>query len=221
MYRLLLLVFVVTLSHASLSYEVPRNREQLTILLSLGQSKSTYDEARDYLFTRLDNFSGKVCSVYDSKDCMVTNKVPNAKIMNTEHTWPQSKGATGTAKSDLHHLFITGSDDNSMRSSLPFCDVNQELWTNGQSKRGYNIYGEHCFEPPAFHKGNVARAMFYFSVRYNHSIDKNQEMFLRQWANQDPIDQEEVDRNEKVFEFQKNRNLFIDSPELVNMIKDF
>ena len=40
--------------------------------------------------------------------------------MNTEHTWPQSKGATGAAKSDLHHLFPTDSKANSIRGNHPF-----------------------------------------------------------------------------------------------------
>lgn len=215
------LIFTLFFSHALMAIETPKTREELNTLLSKGQSKLSYDEARKFLFTYLDNNSGKICSVYDSKDCLITDKVPSAKLMNTEHTWPQSLGAVGDAKSDLHHLFITGSNDNSMRSSLPFCDVTEQLWTNGQSKRGYSHYVQHCFEPPAFHKGNVARAMFYFSVRYNHPIDKNQESFLRKWHINDPIDQEEIDRNDKIFFEQNNRNLFIDAPELVNIINDF
>ena len=141
--------------------------------------------------------------------------------MNIEHTWPQSNGANGIAKSDLHHLFPVDSPTNSIRSSLPFCDVIESKWSNSQSKRGFNSFKEHCFEPPEQHKGNVARALFYFSVRYQMPIDDNQESYLRKWCKQDPIDQDEIDRNDKIKSFQYNSNPFIERPELIEQIKNF
>ena len=41
---------------------------------------------------------------------------------------------------------------------------------------------------------------------------------LVQWHNQDPVGQREIDRNNDVFDYQNNRNPFIDNPEWVNMI---
>ena len=38
------------------------------------------------------------------------------------------------------------------------------------------------FEPPAEHKGNVARAIFYFSVRYKMKVTPTQEAFLKRVA---------------------------------------
>lgn len=181
----------------------------------------TYKQANEILFTKLDQARGEVCSVYTTHLCVPTNEVPSAKIMNIEHTWPQSEGANGFAKSDLHHLFPTDSPTNSVRSSLPFCDVVTVKWNNGQSKRGLNSFGEHCFEPPEKHKGNVARALFYFSIRYQIPIDDNQESYLRKWNIQDSIDQDEIDRNEKIKTFQNNSNPFIEKPEMVEQIRDF
>lgn len=180
-----------------------------------------YKNANIYLFTELDNRQGVVCSVYSPSECIATDTVPSPKVMNVEHTWPQSEGANGDAKSDLHHLFATSSSTNSMRSSLPFCNVSLVKWSADQSKRGFNTFGEHCFEPPAAHKGNVARALFYFSTRYRYPIDANQEFFLRQWHKEDPVDQDEKERNLKIREFQNNSNPFIDRPELVDNILDF
>lgn len=94
-------------------------------------------------------------------------------------------------------------------------------WQADQSKRGLSSFGEHCFEPPAKHKGNVARALFYFAIRYNHPIDANQESFLRQWHKEDPVDQDERERNQLISRYQNNRNLFIDRSELVEQIFDF
>lgn len=94
-------------------------------------------------------------------------------------------------------------------------------WENGQSKRGFNSFKEHCFEPPQQHKGNVARALFYFSIRYQMPIDDNQESYLRSWHNEDPIDQNEIDRNDKIKSFQNISNPFIEKPDLVDLIQNF
>lgn len=180
-----------------------------------------YKNANLYLFTVLDNKNGVVCSVYSPSECLATDSVPSPKVMNVEHTWPQSEGANGEAKSDLHHLFATSSATNSIRSSLPFCNVSTVKWQGDQSKRGLSSFGDHCFEPPAKHKGNVARALFYFSIRYHFSIDAHQEFFLRQWNKEDLVDQEEVERNIKIFTLQNNLNPFISNPDLVDAVEDF
>jgi len=178
----------------------------------------TYQMANEILFTKLDNHSGVICSVYSPKDCIETLIVPSPKVMNIEHTWPQSAGANGEAKSDLHHIFISDSPTNSIRSSLPFCDVVTVKWTNGFSKRGMSKFNEHCFEPPATHKGDVARAIFYFAIRYNHSLDKNQEAFLKEWNKLDPVSNEESIRNIEVQKFQGNLNPFINDSTYVDLI---
>ena len=77
------------------------------------------------------------------------------------------------------------------------------------------------FEPPQRHKGNVARALFYFSVRYRLAISATQEAHLRAWHRKDPVDESEKNRNDLVQEIQGNRNPFIDFPHLVDSIDDF
>jgi hypothetical protein len=181
----------------------------------------TYKDANIILFTQLDNKEGIFCSVYSPEECLQTDIVPSPKLMNIEHTWPQSEGANGFAKSDLHHLFATSSKTNSIRSSLPFCEVSNVLWTNGFSRRGFNESNEHCFEPPKNHRGNVARAIFYFSIRYNFPIDPNQESILRKWHIDDPVNDNELRRNLSILSIQKNSNPFIERPELVEKILDF
>lgn len=212
----LTLLLCAFFSQASFAYD----RFEIQRILSNGHRPITYGDARYEIFSSLYNNSGEVCDVYSSH-CIETRDVPSAKIMNVEHTWPQSKGATGDAKGDLHHLFPTDSNINSVRSSLPFCDVVEVKWQEEESKRGYNTYGEHCFEPPTKHKGNVARALFYFAIRYNYKIDKNQESFLRRWHEIDPVDQDEMDKNDEIQKIQNNRNFFIDHPEEVKGLSDF
>lgn len=181
----------------------------------------SYKKSKVVIFSKLDNVDGVVCSVYDDR-CMRTRKVPNHRIMNVEHTWPKSKGAkTVPAVSDLHHLFPTDSEVNSKRSSHPFCEVRDVKWTNGLSSLGTSGRKGYCFEPPKEHRGNIARAMFYFAVRYNKRIDNREEKWLKKWHKDDPIDQAEIERNKKIIKIQKNTNPFIDYPEFVELISDF
>ena len=77
------------------------------------------------------------------------------------------------------------------------------------------------FEPPTEHRGNVARSLFYFAVRYKLFIDPAEEMILKLWHKADPIDAAELARHETIAKYQKVRNTFLDFPELVDRISNF
>jgi deoxyribonuclease-1 len=155
--------------------------------------------------------------------------IPDHAIVNTEHTWPQSRfsGRFGKdfQKSDMHHLYPTDSQLNGIRGNNPFGEVVKDLKKlkcNGVSRYGQATTGRaEVFEPPKEHKGNVARALFYFSTRYDLPIDPNQEAVLRKWNKEDPVDQDEMTRNEFILSKQGNRNPFVDYPELADTIADF
>jgi endonuclease I len=174
-----------------------------------------YTTARRAIFTKIDNHGGMVECVYTGRKVRC-NSIPNDRDMNTEHTWPQSKGATGVAKSDIFHLFPTDSRANGVRGSLPFGEVTSASWAEGGSK-----CDEDVFDARPEHRGNVARALFYFAVRYGKAIDREQETVLRQWHEADPVDAAEKERCNQIEAIQKNRNPFIDNPEFVNRICDF
>ncbi len=195
-------------------------KKQLGALLSRGHQSLGYSQARKVIFEKIDNEDGGVCCVYSTDYCLKTRGMPSHKIMNVEHTWPQSHGATGTAKSDLHHLFPTQSRLNSTRSNFPFCEVAQVKFEGDGSKMGHNRNGDICFEPPEDHKGDTARAMFYFAIRYNFNLTKDQEDVLKKWHKQDPVDEKELARHENIVRHQHNKNLFVLNPELVDLISD-
>ena len=154
--------------------------------------------------------------------------VPSSgNIINTEHTWPQSR-FTGrfprnTQKSDLHHLFPTDSLMNSRRSSLRFGKVVKvtEPLRCPIAKLGHQENGEIVFEPPVKHKGNIARALFYFATRYQMKISPAEELALREWDKEDPVDAAEFERNNQIERFQGNRNPFIDFSDLANQVGSF
>jgi endonuclease I len=154
------------------------------------------------------------------------NIIPKHSILNCEHTWPQSRFNRtfdkSLQKSDLHHLYPTDSQATSARGNNEFAEVDgQELNDCDGSYVGAEKFQGAYFEPPNEHKGNVARALFYFSVRYKLKISRLEEEYLRRWHALDPVDQDERDRNELIHKVQGNRNPFIDYPELVNSIDNF
>lgn len=215
-------------------------KAELNKLTSTNQVVLGYDGARKILFGKLflknDGKGYYINDVYcqknfDSAAGVAPGRIPEGTKINCEHTWPQSK-FTGAypkemQKSDLHHLFPSDSRANSIRGNDDFTDVSHDTGDLAQtnctiSKFGSPVAGGNDgFEPPLAHKGNVARAIFYFSVRYKMAIPKNEEETLRRWNDLDPVDQEEMDRNDAIQAVQGNRNPFIDYPTLVNDIQKF
>ena len=195
-----------------------------------------YERSREYLMQEIyiqkDSQGFYVNDVYCGikyRKKVSPRTMPNHNELNVEHTWPQSRfnkrENRAFQKSDLHHLFPSDSKANGKRGNLPFGE-----FKSGRSATpncALSRYGridearKNGFEPPANHKGNVARALFYFSLRYDLRIKPYEEMVLRQWNILDPVDSEEVRRNTLIEKIQGNRNPFIDDSELVNLISDF
>lgn len=200
-------------------------------------SNINYRQARKYLFGMIhlqknqnghfvkDLYCGKI---FNEKIGVGKMMIPDSTHMNCEHTWPQSKFNkkmnSQMQKSDLHHLYPVFSPANSARSNYIFAEVDGQVFRGDCkiSKTGYALDTNiRSFEPPNSHKGNVARSLFYFSIRYKLSISKIEESYLRTWHQQDPVDQFERKRNDIIEKIQKNRNPFIDFPNMVEEIDDF
>ena len=195
-----------------------------------------YDGARKNLFEKIyvlndsqgrfikDVYCGKLFHFRDADEAGNMHSQ-----VNIEHTWPQSKFNTryekGVQKSDMHHLFLTDSVANSQRGNFEFGDltnVPNELNVQNCSISALGrIQGGEVFMPPTAHRGNVARALFYFATHYEMTISQTQEATLRKWHIADPVDADEVARHEMIANIQKSRNPFVDYPELVNKISDF
>lgn len=207
------------------------------------QQKSLgYDQARVYLFGQLhlrqDQKGTYLEDVYCNRRLrdgdhngnvqVGSMLIPANQYINCEHTWPQSRFSNkfpkNLQKADLHHLYPTDPNANSERGNIPFGENNGRGLTNCPvSSKGHlgTGSGTSYFNPPAEHRGNVARALFYFSVRYKIPIDSIQEKFLRQWHRDDPVDGHEEERNDQIEVLQWNRNPFIDFPHLVDAIDNF
>jgi len=125
---------------------------------------------------------------------------------------------------------------NGQRSNWPHATVGSASWTsqNGSKLGTSNAAGLSgtAFEPINAYKGDTARIYFYFSLRYNGNtavkawetmtvgarLKPWAQTLYREWNRLDPVSDKERMRNNGVQQFQKNRNPFIDYPELADMI---
>lgn len=213
-------------------------KQSLYDLFTKNHRSLSYKEAKKHLFGALHLKNGPegyyVQDVYCKKDFTAgvgPGSVPDQNKVNCEHTWPQSKFSkafpAGTQQADLHHLFPTDSRANSTRGNFDFADVAEnrniqdEDCHSSKSGPSVTVGGKNYFEPPTDHKGNVARALFYFSIRYKMPIDGEQEQFLRRWDKLDPIDDEERLRNDRIEKIQNVRNPFIDFENLADQVANF
>lgn len=173
---------------------------------------------------------------------------------NREHMMPQSTfNSNYPMYSDLFYVIPTDARINQLRSNYPYgiaktTTVPFYTFTNGSriSANGTpgSGYTGRVYEPIDEFKGDIARSLLYFAVRYEGKLglfnyyngtsaandrsplDGTEEKafedwylaMLLQWHNQDPVSQREIDRNNEVYALQKNRNPFIDYPQWVNAI---
>lgn len=194
----------------------------------MGKFYLTFDDATKSYAVK-DVYCDKLKTGDDfRKEEPTPNKIPDNTVINVEHTWPQSRFSRSfdkeTQKSDLHHLFPTDSQLNAIRGNNWFGEVTTETQTLKckASRFGIGSAGtEEIFEPPQNHKGRVARALFYFSLRYDLQISSEEEAILKKWNHENPVDEEEARRNNEIFAAQGNRNPFVDYPELADSISDF
>lgn len=231
---LLASALVLSISFANDNEAIKADLYRMTIK---GHKPLGYEEAKKQLFGNLHLKEDSIGFYVEDAYCrkiyrrnMGPGALPDQNVLNCEHTWPQSKFTSRfpekAQKSDLHHLFPTDSKANSTRGNFDFAEVESNIHLKdcdaSQSGESVTHKGDHnFFEPPAEHKGNVARALFYFSIRYKIEIDATQEKFLRQWHAQDPVDNDEISRNDAIALLQGNRNPFIDHPEYVDAVTNF
>ncbi len=149
---------------------------------------------------------------------------------NREHVWPSSHGFidSDTAYTDIHHLRPTDVTVNGARGNLDFDNGGTE-----NSEAPGNFADGDSWEPRDAVKGDVARMVFYMSTRYEQTGNYDLELVnyagtsgpilgvestLLQWHIDDPVDTYELNRHEKIYNIQGNRNPFIDHPEFVAKI---
>jgi endonuclease I len=165
----------------------------------------------------------------------------NQNFWNREHTWAKSHGFPDTSQlgyTDIHHLRPTDISMNSDRGNRDF-----DIGGTPNAEEPANMSTENTWEPRDEVKGDVARMMFYMDVRYDAGTESTMPDLilvdtvgtptstlsdgkgelgklctLFDWHSQDPVDTVETNRNHSIYEYQGNRNPFIDHPEWVDSL---
>ena len=193
-----------------------------------------YNTARDTMYAVIDLKEGNQLSgVYSGYTITLDlNQDPSSNAynqgINCEHTFPQSMGAGNEPqKSDMHHLFPCKSNVNSSRGNDPFAEIPDEetdKWFRDDyyittipdeyideyaEKYNPSNQADERFEPREDHKGNTARAMFYFNAIYNDVADQNfwelQKDDLLDWNYLDVPDTIETTRTWAIASYQDNK----------------
>lgn len=191
---------------------------------------------------------GRVWDMYSSCDWIYAKEQCGGSYKNVcdcynrEHSIPQSWfNKAAPMKSDAFHVYPTDGKVNGQRSNYPFgeCDNGESLGGNALGRLGKSTFAGYTgtvFEPDDEYKGDFARTYFYFVTCYENrmknfqddatSFERNTYPSLNEWSlnlflkwhRQDPVSEKEIDRNEAVYNVQRNRNPFIDHPELAEFI---
>ncbi|USL95037.1 endonuclease [Riemerella anatipestifer] len=199
-----------------------------------------YENDNTILDIYSENPSGKDPYSYRYRTNQCGNYSGEGSCYNREHIVPQSLfSKAAPMRNDAHFVIPTDGYVNGKRSDYPFGVVGNASWTskNGSKlgKSSTSGYGGTVFEPIDEFKGDVARMVFYFVTMYEKRIpnfklgdmlngtttqglEDWQLAVLLTWHNQDPVSKREIDRNNAVYNYQGNRNPFIDHPEWVNLI---
>ncbi|WP_075533536.1 endonuclease I family protein [Moritella viscosa] len=160
---------------------------------------------------------------------------------NREHVWAKSHGFPNSNQrgyTDIHHLRPSDQTVNSARSNKDF-----DAGGTPNAETNINLSTSTTWEPRDAVKGDVARMMLYMDVRYDvgtatgmpdlvlvnntgtvaSKLEAGPAKFgklctLIKWNYDDPVDSFERERNNTIYEYQGNRNPFIDHNEWVDII---
>ncbi len=167
----------------------------------------TYGDARDILQDSDEdpNNQDNVLLIYNRASVLSTWDA--GVTWNREHVWPRSKLPNSISEADLHLLRASNPSLNSSRGNLSFVDGEGEA----------RIIGSGWY-PGDEDKGDIARIVFYVMMMWETNINLigNLDTFLK-WHEEDPVDDFERQRNQVIYAYQRNRNPFIDYPELVSI----
>lgn len=188
------------------------------------------------------NNPSNVILIYSGRSVDAAQEFNNGNGWNREHVWAKSRGDFGNnppAGTDAHHLRPSDISVNANRDNRNFddCITCIDIIDNGfntGSKKDANLW---TFEPRDAVKGDIARMIFYMAVRYEgdgnepdlelsntlQSQSSKQPLHavlntLLNWNRQDTVDAFERNRNLAIYNFQGNKNPFIDYPELAEYL---
>lgn len=174
--------------------------------------------------------SSNMIFLYTRNSVAKCHSVSASGPWNREHVWPQSlsNGCWGTsnAGTDLLHIRPTYETTNNTRGNDKYGDTNKtgkKTITVGGVTMDYGWSNGSYFEPLDSVKGDVARIIMYTWVAYkNHysslpaitNVFQSYDVMLKWHTIDRPDESEGLRNNYSQRSIQKNRNPFVDHPEL-------
>ena len=224
---------IITKGHTKIGYDGLYNSYKKTDSRPDGKVRDWYSNATN--FTHVVDKAGSYRNegdCYNREHCL-------------PQSWYKGDGNTDYLVCDIIHVLPTDGYVNNRRSNNPLAETSNPTWSskNGYSRVGncsVSGYSGQIFEPNDEIKGDIARIYFYVVTRYENTATKwannatasavfngssayqpfKQWYFdmLVRWAQNDPVDDLEIARNNAVYEEQGNRNPFVDYPGLEDYI---
>ena len=116
-------------------------------------------------------------------------------------------------EADLHNLVPAIGEVNGDRSNMRFAMVNTPVHEYGACQVAVS-FQERAFQPPPHRRGDIARIYWYMRDNYDIEISRQQQQLFTAWANQDPVDEWEIERNRRIAMIQGNGNPYVSTEEL-------
>ena len=206
--------------------------ENLSNKISTNITAYSYGEVR-YTLLYTDQKVGDPSHLYglfDGDD--LTAEWDFGATWNREHVWPKSKlgvskvnnGDTNIA-TDLVNLRASCRYANSSHNNKYYGETTNDNSffpniTSGLGGSGHKYTGDH--------RGDVARICFFMALRYDDKISLSDNpsgsyqmgylSTLLKRNKEDPVDDFEIQRNNRIYEYQGNRNPFVDYGDLADKL---
>ena len=205
-----------------------------------GHVKFSYNAVWDILkeTDKDPNNPNNVILIYTGESINGPAEYDGGNGWNREHVWAKSHGDFGTAQgpgTDVHHLRPSNIRTNGDRGNKWFGEATTPHLLNGTPTGNY--YSANFWQPREEVKGDIARMIFYMATRYEgQNGEPDLEVIdyappistkdpvhallsdLLKWHLEDPVDDWEKNRNDIIYyDYQENRNPFIDHPEFAEL----
>eukprot|EP00834_Sanchytrium_tribonematis_P002700 NODE_89_length_21781_cov_0.895836.p9 type:complete len:308 gc:universal NODE_89_length_21781_cov_0.895836:5884-6807(+) len=179
---------------------------------------NNWNRVRNQIFNLYANSDGYIEDVYTGKLHLITNS------LSIEHIVPKSVVIRDSEISnDLHNLIPVNAHLNERRKNWPFAEPSKRFkWTGNQESC---VVNEEMYVRTEI-RGMISRAVIYVLVVYGDRLLANRikgnevgdlNMFVR-WCKDYKVSELEKWRNDEIEKIQGNRNVFVDHPELCDLV---
>lgn len=208
----------------------------LRALVNTNKILISYGDAR-YILQESDsdpNNPNNVLTIYTRASVNATWISTNDRLWEREHVWPNSRLGVQRVENTTKNI---GTDLHNLRAVQPSINNTKSNYVVGITTLNQAGLQNSIFFPGHADKGDVARIILFMYVAYdylqlvdevlpvsstdNYRVEGAKYGMLSailRWHLEDPVDDFERQRNNVIYDYQGNRNPFIDYPEFVERI---